>query len=89
MEVKSTQAPDAAFHGILSEMKEAKTKKKITYELGYSNFAFELWMVLHKRDCNGPLSYRKQYLGPICQAFGERSLRIWIITNKRMPFSAV
>ena len=72
MEVKSAQAPDAAFHGILSEMKEAKTQKKITYELGYSNFAFELWMVLHKRDCNGPLSHRKQYLGPICQAFGEK-----------------
>ena len=60
------------FQKILSEMKEAKTQKKITYELGYSNFAFELWMVLHKRDCNGPLSHRKQYLGPICQAFGEK-----------------
>jgi len=90
MEVKSAQAPDAAFHGILSEMKEAKTQKKITYELGYSNFAFELWMVLHKRDCNGPLNHRKQYLGPICQVrLLERSLRIWIITNKRVPFSAV
>ena len=29
-------------------------------------------MVLHKRDCNGPLSHKKQYLGPICQAFGEK-----------------
>jgi hypothetical protein len=31
-------------------MKEAKTQKKITYYLGYSNFTFELWMVLHKRN---------------------------------------
>lgn len=29
------------------------TNRSITYELGYSNFAFELWMVLHKHDCNG------------------------------------
>lgn len=38
------------FRNILSEMKEAKTQKKMTYRLGYSNFAFELWMVLHKRN---------------------------------------
>ena len=59
------------FRNILSEMKDAKTQKKISYRLGYSNFAFELWMVLHKRNCNGPLSHRSQYLSPINQAFGE------------------
>lgn len=60
------------FQTILSEMKEAKTQKKINYRLGYSNFAFELWMVLHKRNCSGPLSDRSHYLNPINQAFGER-----------------
>ncbi len=60
------------FSNILSEMKEAKTQKKITYRLGYSNFTFELWMVLHKRNCNGPYSHRKNYLDPIQRAFGER-----------------
>lgn len=60
------------FTGILSEMKEAKTQKKITYVLGYSNYAFELWMVLHKMDCNGPKIHRRQYLEPIRQAFGEQ-----------------
>ena len=59
------------FRNILSEMKEAKTQKKITYQLGYSNFAFELWMVLHKRNCNGSLSHRRQYLEHINKAFGE------------------
>ena len=59
------------FKNILSEMKDAKTQKRITYKLGYSNFTFELWMVLHKRNCNGPLSDRKQYLNPISQVFGE------------------
>lgn len=60
------------FKNILSEMKEAKTQKKIGYVLGYSNFTFELWMVLHKRACNGSLSHRRQYLAPISEAFGEK-----------------
>ena len=52
-------------------MKDAQTNKRIDYHLGYSNFSFELWMVLHKKDCNGPLSHRSQYLLPINQIFGE------------------
>lgn len=59
------------FQRILSEMKEARTQKRITYRLGYSNFTFELWMVLHKRNCNGPLTHRRQYLDPINRAYGE------------------
>ncbi|MCI6018442.1 MAG: RloB family protein [Clostridiales bacterium] len=60
------------FQNILDEMKEAKTQKGIVYNLGYSNFAFELWIVLHKRDCNGSLNHRKQYLDYINLAFGEK-----------------
>lgn len=36
------------FQTILSEMKDAQTNKRIDYHLGYSNFSFELWMVLHR-----------------------------------------
>ena len=59
------------FKNILSEMKEAKTQKKINYQLGYSNYAFELWIVLHKKDCSGPLTHRSQYLKHINKIFGE------------------
>ena len=59
------------FQNILSEMKEAREQKKISYKLGYSNYTFELWMVLHKRDCNGFLFHRRQYLEHINKAFGE------------------
>lgn len=59
------------FRNTLSEMKEAKKQKNITYRLGYSNFAFELWMVLHKKNCNGSLCHRRQYLEHINKAFGE------------------
>lgn len=60
------------FENILKEMKEAKSQKNIKYHLGYSNFTFELWIILHKRDCFGPFSDRKQYLIPIQQCFGEK-----------------
>ena len=60
------------FTDILDQIDKAnKLGKKIKYSLGYSNFTFELWMILHKRDCCGPLDDRSQYLAPICQCFGE------------------
>lgn len=46
--------------------------KQITYRFGYSNFAFDLWIVLHKADCNGALSHRKGYLPYINRAFGTK-----------------
>lgn len=60
------------FQNILSEMKEAWTNRKIKYCLGYSNFTFELWIVLHKQICNSALSNRTQYLSPINKAYGEK-----------------
>ena len=52
----------------------AKTKdlrKQITYKFGYSNFTFDLWMILHKMDCRGSFSHRKQYITPINKAYDE------------------
>ena len=60
------------FEGILKEMAEAKKQKNIKYQLGYSNFAFELWIILHKKDCFGSFFDRKQYLIPIQQCFNEK-----------------
>ena len=60
------------FETTLRRMKEAQgIGKTIKYSLGYSNFAFDLWMVLHKTDCTGSLSYRHQYLGLINKAYQE------------------
>ena len=61
------------FETTLKKMKEAQNiGKAVKYSLGYSNFAFDLWMVLHKADCNGPLNFRHQYLHPINSAFHEQ-----------------
>ena len=50
----------------------SKLGKQIKYQPGYSNFTFELWMVLHKAECNAPLVHRRQYLDPINKAYGEK-----------------
>lgn len=59
------------FKNILSEMAAVKKSKKIQYSLGYSNFTFELWIILHKENCNGALVNRTQYLPRINRIFGE------------------
>ncbi len=66
-EVHTTQ-----FRYTLDAMKKSESLgKQIKYKLGYSNFTFELWMVLHKIDCNGSLTHRWNYLVPINRAYNE------------------
>lgn len=60
------------FTNTLKLMKHAQNMgKTVTYLLGYSNFTFELWMVLHKSECNKCKSRRGQYLDDINRAYGE------------------
>ena len=60
------------FMDAMDRMKQAmQLGKQITYKFGYSNYAFDLWIVLHKSDCYGSLGHRKQYLPYINRAFGE------------------
>lgn len=60
------------FQTTLDRMKQSeKLGKNIKYRLGYSNFAFELWIILHMADCNGPLSHRRQYLASLNKAYNE------------------
>jgi hypothetical protein len=66
-EIHTTQ-----FHTTMDRMKQSQSLgKSIKYQLGYSNFTFELWMVLHKTDCNGCLNHRKQYITFINIAYEE------------------
>jgi hypothetical protein len=62
------------FRKMLDSLKETtkQGKKKIDYRLGYSNFTFELWIILHKADCNTLFNYRHQYLNSINRAFNEQ-----------------
>lgn len=61
------------FKNILSELKEANSTigRKFKYNFAYSNFTFELWMILHQQMCNGPLVNRSQYLSHINRTYQE------------------
>jgi hypothetical protein len=61
------------FEKTLCEMKSAsQSGKNIVYKSGYSNFDFELWIILHKGDCFGALSDKKQYLDKINRLYKEQ-----------------
>lgn len=61
------------FQTALDRMAQAQDiGKSITCHLGYSNFTFELWIILHMADCNGSLTHRRQYLEPLNRAYGEQ-----------------
>ena len=60
------------FSTVMDQMKAAeKSGKSVTYQMGYSNYTFDLWMILHKADCNTSFAHRRQYLQPINQAYDE------------------
>lgn len=65
------------FRNTIDEMRESEKHKDVEYYLGYSNFTFDLWIILHKKDCNDSKSHRKHYIGDINEAFHEhfRTLR--------------
>ncbi len=61
------------FKTTLDRMKAAQNSgKDIKYQLGYSNFTFELWVIVHKADCNGVLTHRRQYLTPLNRAYDQQ-----------------
>lgn len=60
------------FETILEELKNVKNiKKRLNYKLGYSNFSFDLWMILHKKQQKSPVSHRRQYVKGINSAYKE------------------
>ena len=59
------------FSTTMDRMKQASSVKQITYKFGYSNFTFDLWIILHMADCNGYISYRDNYIKPLNRAYGE------------------
>ena len=72
------------FAETIERMAETKNlMKQITYKFGYSNFTFDLWIILHKMDCRGSYGHRKQYITPINRHM-ERTLRAWMISSVKL-----
>jgi len=65
------------FFGMLDELKTINTRKSsYQYGLGYSNLAFELWLLLHKDYNFTALAHRKNYIDPINKAYGTKFERM-------------
>ena len=59
-----------AVEGTLSRLKDVKKLgKDIVYKWGYSNLSFDLWMILHRKNCNAELTGVNNYLSHINNAF--------------------
>ena len=64
-------AKKTEFESALENMRAAtKLGKKVKYILGYSNYTFDLWMILHKQFLSKSLNHRNVYLREINKAFG-------------------
>ncbi|MCR4900031.1 MAG: RloB family protein [Treponema sp.] len=70
-DVESTEPEyEKRFIAVLDDMNAAENLgKTVTYFPAYTNLTFELWMILHKMDCNGAVDNRKNYLALINRAF--------------------
>jgi len=69
----STPSHIQSIENTLGRLKDAKNLgKDITYHWGYSNLSFDLWMILHKQNCNAEFADVTRYLNHINRAFGEQ-----------------
>ena len=59
------------FFGLLDEIWNAEKTFDITYQLGYSNYTFELWMLLHATDMEHSVQDRYAYLKLINKHFNR------------------
>mgnify|MGYP004614441897 FL=1 len=61
---------EEAFKNTLSSMKKATRMKKVRkYNLGYSNYSFDLWIILHKSNMRIKRTHRSDYLSDINRNF--------------------
>lgn len=59
------------FYALLDEIRKTESEFGIQYKLGYSNFTFELWLLLHVADMNHALTDRYAYLQDINRYFNR------------------
>lgn len=56
---------------LMKDLQDAPKIKGANYVLGYSNITFELWIILHKSDCNTKCNKCSRYLTKINEHFQE------------------
>ena len=63
---------ESAFQTTLDYMKKAESQtKKVKYQLAYTNFCFELWIILHKKRFTTSLPNKNAYLVSINSIYNQ------------------
>lgn len=62
---------DRIIKTVIDSIRNAEKLKKVKYHLAYSNLAFELWIILHRKDCNKSLVNNSAYLQYINKCYNE------------------
>ncbi|MGN0358349.1 MAG: RloB domain-containing protein [Blautia sp.] len=57
------------FYQLIDEIRATEKNYGISYKLGYTNYTFELWMLLHVTGMRAPVSSRTAYLRSVNQYF--------------------
>ena len=57
------------FENLIDDLRDAKKIFGVNYLLGYSNFSFELWLLMHVCNMSKQYTNRKQYLSEINKNF--------------------
>lgn len=65
------QEQQKKFTTMIDEMRKVEREFHLTYQLGYSNYTFELWLLLHVVDFTSPVPNRTSYLNPINRYFSR------------------
>ena len=60
------------FKSVVDDMEKARKDFKIPIFLGYSNYTFELWMLLHVTDMSSAVANRQSYLKHVNKCFNKK-----------------
>ena len=67
---------------VTRELINIKKEKHITSNLGYSNYTFELWMILHKQFCVKFITDKKHYLNILNKCYETNFENLAAYKNK-------
>lgn len=63
---------NAQFVALINEIKKLEKEYNVQYDLGYTNFSFELWIIIHKKDVTKPVLDRYEYYHDINKAYNTK-----------------
>lgn len=64
------------------KLKEAKAIKRVNYRPAYSNFCFELWILLHKKCLRKTFTDRRLYLKELNKIFNKKFVDLREVKHK-------